>query len=82
MNSTSGSRRDDEWAFVAPYLSLIAPDALQRKHDLREVDNGLRWLAPDGRAVAHAAARLPALASGLSADAALAAGRLFRGHRP
>jgi hypothetical protein len=22
---------DDEWAFVAPYLSLISPDALQRK---------------------------------------------------
>lgn len=32
---------DDEWAFVAPYLSLISPDALQRKHDLREVYNGL-----------------------------------------
>lgn len=39
---------DDEWAFVAPYLSLIAPDALQRKYDLREVDNGLRWLARTG----------------------------------
>ena len=39
---------DDEWAFVAPYLSLIAPDALQRKHDLREVYNGLRWLVRTG----------------------------------
>ena len=39
---------DDEWAFVASYLSLIAPDALQRKHDLREVYNGLRWLVRTG----------------------------------
>jgi transposase len=39
---------DDEWAFVAPYLSLISPDALQRKHDLREVYNGLRWLVRTG----------------------------------
>lgn len=39
---------DDEWAFVAPYLTLIAPDALQRKHDLREVYNGLRWLVRTG----------------------------------
>src|SRR5215469_8116104 len=39
---------DDEWAFVAPYLSLLAPDALQRKYDLREVYNGLRWLVRTG----------------------------------
>jgi transposase len=39
---------DDEWAFVAPYLSLISRDALQRKHDLREVYNGLRWLVRTG----------------------------------
>lgn len=28
---------DDEWAFVAPYLALMTPDAPQRRHDLREV---------------------------------------------
>jgi transposase len=39
---------DDEWAFVAPYLSLISEQALQRKHDLREVYNGLRWLVRTG----------------------------------
>ena len=39
---------DDEWAFVAPYLSLISRDASQRKHDLREVYNGLRWLVRAG----------------------------------
>lgn len=39
---------DDEWAFVAPYLTLLSADALQRKHDLREVYNGLRWLVRTG----------------------------------
>lgn len=49
---------DEEWAFIAPYLTLIGEQALQRKHDLREVYNGLRWLAPVSHrgAVAHAAA--------------------------
>ncbi len=35
---------DDEWAFVAPYLTLITESAPQREHSLREVFNGLRWL--------------------------------------
>ena len=39
---------DEEWAFVAPYLTLIREDAPQRTHDLREVFNGLRWLARSG----------------------------------
>lgn len=39
---------DDEWAFVAPYLTLLAPDALQRRHDLRAVFNALRYLAHSG----------------------------------
>ena len=39
---------DEEWAFVAPYLTLQTPDALQRKHDLRAVFNGLRYLAHTG----------------------------------
>src|SRR5581483_12149977 len=38
----------DEWAFVAPYLSLLALDALQRKHDLREVFNAVRYLVHTG----------------------------------
>ena len=33
---------DEEWAFVAPYLSLLPPDAGQREHSLREVFNGIR----------------------------------------
>lgn len=39
---------DDEWAFVAPYLTLMTPDAPQRHHDLREVFNAVRWLARSG----------------------------------
>jgi transposase len=39
---------DEEWAFVAPYLSLIDAHAPQRQHDLREVFNGLRWLVRSG----------------------------------
>ncbi len=39
---------DDEWAFVAPYLTLMTEDAPQRDHALREVFNGLRWIARSG----------------------------------
>jgi transposase len=40
--------RDDEWAFVAPYLTLMTEDAPQRDHPLQEVFNGLRWIARPG----------------------------------
>src|SRR5215204_3495957 len=39
---------DDEWAFVVPYLTLMTEDAPQRRHDLREVFNALRWLVRTG----------------------------------
>lgn len=39
---------DDEWAFVAPYLSLMSEAAPQREYSLREVFNGLRWLVRTG----------------------------------
>ena len=39
---------DDEWAFVAPYLTLMSEDAPQREHSLREVFNGLRWIVRAG----------------------------------
>lgn len=41
---------DEEWAFVAPYLTLMTEDAPQREHSLREVFNGLRWLIRSGGA--------------------------------
>jgi transposase len=39
---------DDEWAFVAPYLTLMDPEAPQREHELREVFNALRWIVRAG----------------------------------
>jgi transposase len=39
---------DEEWAFVAPYLTLLPLDAKQRQHDLREVFNGLRFIVKTG----------------------------------
>jgi len=39
---------DDEWAFVAPYLTLMSEAAPQREYPLREVFNGLRWLVRTG----------------------------------
>ena len=39
---------DEEWAFVAPYLTLMTPDAPQRQYDLREVFNGLRYIVRSG----------------------------------
>lgn len=47
---------DDEWAFVAPYLTLMTEDAPQRQHSLREVFNGLRYIVRTGmqwRFMAH-----------------------------
>ena len=39
---------DEEWAFVAPYLTLMNEAAPQRRHDLREVLNALRWIVRTG----------------------------------
>lgn len=39
---------DEEWAFVAPYLTLMRADAPQRRHDPREVYNALRWIVRTG----------------------------------
>ena len=50
---------DDEWAFVAPYLTLMREDAPQRQHDLREVFNGLRWIVRTGSPWRYMANDLP-----------------------
>jgi transposase len=39
---------DEEWGFVAPYLTLMTEEAPQRDYSLREVFNGLRWLVRAG----------------------------------
>ena len=50
---------DDEWTFVAPYLTLMREDAPQREHDLREVFNGLRWIVRAGAPWRYMANDLP-----------------------
>ena len=39
---------DEEWAFVARYVTVLPEDAGQRKYPLREVFNGLRYLIKSG----------------------------------
>src|SRR5918997_1027224 len=39
---------DEEWSFVVSYLALVREDSPQRRHDLREVFNALRWLVRTG----------------------------------
>lgn len=39
---------DEEWAFCAPYLTLMKEEAPQRKHALRDLYNGLRWFIRAG----------------------------------
>jgi transposase len=39
---------DEEWAFCAPYLTLMTEDAPQREYSLREVFNGLRYIIHTG----------------------------------
>ena len=39
---------DEEWALVAPYLTLLPEQAGQRAHGLREVFNGLRYILKTG----------------------------------
>ena len=40
--------KDEEWAFVAPYLCLMSEDAPQRDYALRDMFNALRYLAHTG----------------------------------
>jgi transposase len=39
---------DEEWGFAAPYLTLMNEDAPQRRYELREMFNALRWMARAG----------------------------------
>lgn len=39
---------DEEWAFAAPYLTLMNEEAPQRDYSLREVFNGLRYMVRGG----------------------------------
>src|SRR3954451_12394412 len=47
---------DDEWALIAPYLTLLPEDAGQREYPLREAFNGLCYIIKTGaqwRAMPH-----------------------------
>lgn len=55
METTTAGRKgypsdvdDEEWIFVAPYLTLLPLDSSQRKYPLREVFNALRYLVKTG----------------------------------
>src|SRR6187401_1119722 len=39
---------DEEWAFCAPYLTLMKEDAPQREHSLRAVFNAVRYMVRAG----------------------------------
>lgn len=39
---------DEEWNFVAPYLTLSRAESPQRTHELRDVFNAMRWLVRTG----------------------------------
>ena len=39
---------DEEWSFVAPYPALVREDVPQRRRDLREVFDALRWIVRAG----------------------------------
>jgi transposase len=38
----------EEWALVAPYLTLLREDCRQRPYPLREVFNAMRWMVRAG----------------------------------
>jgi transposase len=51
MSNTNGypsDVSDEEWAFVAPYLTLMVESAPQREYPLRTVFNGLRYMIRAG----------------------------------
>ncbi len=72
---------DEEWAFAALDLCLLPEGAPQRRHDLREVYNALKWIVRAG-APWHLLPRPLALADRPPAGDALAGGRRVQGHCP
>jgi transposase len=71
---------DDEWALVAPYLTLIMEEAPQREHSLREVFNGLHWIVRAGAAWRLMPHDLPPWHTGVPAEPTLAQGQGVRSH--
>ena len=59
INRYPSDVEDVEWDFVVPYLSLITLEAPQRKHDLREIFNALRYVVRTGIAWRYLPAHFP-----------------------
>ena len=64
---------DEEWAFCAPYLTLMKEEAPQREHPLSRDLQRPALVHPSGLSVADDAQRPAALARSAAADPALAA---------
>ncbi len=47
-NSFPSDVTNEQWALVAPSLTLMREDAPQREHSLRAILNTLRWRARSG----------------------------------
>ena len=68
---------DEEWDFVAPYLSLLPQTAAQRRHELREVFNAVRYIVRTGAPWRWLPDQLSAVGGGVSTDAPLDRRRVF-----
>ena len=68
---------DEEWEFVAPYLTLIREDVAQRMRALRDVFDAVRKDGQGRLSVADAAGRPPALAGGGTTSQTLDGGGLL-----
>src|ERR687885_726941 len=69
---------NEKCAVVAPYLALIAEDAPQRVHPLREVFDGLRWAVRAGATWRMRPHDLPLGTPSIRASPALIQSRLRR----
>ena len=68
---------DEEWAVAVPYLTLLAPTALQRQYNVRAVFNAVRYLAHTGAPWRYLPSDFPPWAVVESAGPSLAGGRLL-----
>jgi len=68
---------DEEWAFCAPYLTLMKEEAPQREHSLRRVFHALRYMVRAGCPWHLIPKRFSAVVDCLPADAAVDRRRLF-----
>ena len=68
---------DEEWEFVAPYLTLMREDVPQRRHAWRDLFDAMRKDGQSDLSVAAPAGRLSALDGGRAAEQTLDQSGLF-----